>query len=90
MPTTIKFSTGFIEVTGGTANGFAVIRGHSSSVTGSSTVNYIYLQTAGSNGDRYCEVQVEIPGTLYLQTGTAANTAGWYQSGWIEDPSEYK
>lgn len=88
QPITIKSSFGFLYISGA---GGAGDQGQISPVTPgvSGLPTYVILQVNSIENDVFVEVPVMTPGTLYLKTTDSVNTVGYWQYGWVEDPTEY-
>lgn len=87
QPSTIKHSFGFVYISGA---GGAGDQGLVSGLSTGNSVNYTILQVNGFENQRQVEFPIFTPGTVYLKTSDAANTVGYYQLGWLEDPTDFQ
>ena len=86
LPTTIKFLSGVLRVSGGTI-------GQTGRITGgtafSGTYYWVLDSATASVTQGFFTFPMEDPPNVYVDIGNAAQTLRFWPVGWIEDPSEW-
>lgn len=86
-PTTIKDYYGFVQCTGTVPGAYAVATGGNAISTDEAI--YQFLNVSGVAIGSFGFVAAMTPGTIYVKSSNAANTAAWITYGWMENQSEW-
>lgn len=88
-PATTKASLGQLIITGTAVNNAARVTGFDQNTVNNLSAT-VFLQVSGTQNNMFCELALDKPTTIYLDTQNSANAAIWRVHGWVENPEDYK